>query len=104
MQRTQSSEIDIAAIHDVNSPCLWRDQVQREGIAHFSVGNMDKIWNLASQIKQRVHFNRCLRRTKIRPWKQRKTQIDSRAVERINSIGKFKSNILPRIKLPGAPD
>src|SRR5882672_9135693 len=42
MDHIESPEIDIAAIHDVNRSCLQGDQVQREGIAHFTVGNMDE--------------------------------------------------------------
>src|SRR5665811_877 len=42
MDRMESPEIDIAAIHDVNRSSLQGDQVQRKGIAHFTVGNMDK--------------------------------------------------------------
>ena len=54
MQRMKPCEIDVAAIHHVNGAGLPRDQIQRERIAHFAVGNMDKAWDWAAQIKQRV--------------------------------------------------
>jgi hypothetical protein len=70
MDHIESPEIDIAAIHDVNRSCLQGDQVQREGIAHFTVGNMDKTGDRPSQIEQRVHFDCRFGRAKIRPRKQ----------------------------------
>jgi len=44
-----------------------------------------------SQIEKRVHFDRRLGRTKIRPRKQRKAQINRRAVERVHSVGEIRS-------------
>src|SRR5712691_6243424 len=57
MDRIESPEIDIAAIHDVNRSSLQGDQVKRKGIAHFTVGNMDKTGDRPAQIEQRVHFD-----------------------------------------------
>src|ERR1022692_4048557 len=93
-QRMKPCEIDVAAIHHVNGAGLRRDQIQRERIAHFAVGNMDKAWDWAAQIKQRVHFDGCFRRTKIGPRKQRQTQIDRRAVERVNSVREIKPYVV----------
>src|SRR5664279_5646119 len=56
------------------------------------------------RIEQRVHFNRCLGRTKIGPRKQRKTQIDCRAVERIYGVGKVETNVVLQIKFTRALD
>src|SRR6266705_823896 len=55
MDRIKSPEIDIAPIHDVNRSSLQGDQVKRKGIAHFTVGNMDKTGDRPAQIEQRVH-------------------------------------------------
>ena len=38
----QSAKIDLAPIHDIDGSGLWRDQIQRQRIAHFAVGNVDK--------------------------------------------------------------
>jgi hypothetical protein len=94
MQRMKPCEIDVAAIHHVNGAGLRRDQIQRERIAHFAVGNMDKAWDWAAQIKQRVHFDGCFRRTKLGPRKQRQTQIDRRAVEHVNSVREIKAYVV----------
>src|SRR5271169_1131783 len=42
MNNIKSSEVDIAAIHDVDGPGLWRDEIESQGITHFTVRNMDK--------------------------------------------------------------
>src|SRR4030095_10578101 len=64
-QRTQSSKINIAAIHHVNGPSFRHDQIQRQRIAHFTVRNVDEARNGATQIKQRMQLDRCLGRTKM---------------------------------------
>src|SRR3984893_1180411 len=55
-------------------------------------------------IEKRVHFDRRLGRTKIRPRKQRKAQIDRRAVERVHSVGESDPEVLRRIKFARAAD
>src|SRR5271163_2056755 len=72
MNGIKSSEIDIAAIHDVDGPGLWRDEIESQGIAHFTVENMDKTRYWSAQIKQCVHFDRAFGGTKIGPRKQGK--------------------------------
>ena len=54
----------------------WRLSGARETSAFASASA--SCWDWAAQIKQRVHFDGCFRRTKIGPWKQRQTQIDRR--------------------------
>src|SRR5271154_1385017 len=65
MNGVKSPEIDIAAIHDVDGPGLWRDEIESQGIAHFTVGNMDKTRYRSAQIKQCVHFDRAFGGTKL---------------------------------------
>src|ERR1700730_16459712 len=65
---------------------------------------MDKTGDRPSQIEKRVHFDRRLGRTKIRPRKQRKAQIDRRAVERVHSVGESDPEVLRRIKFARAAD
>src|SRR5271170_3058503 len=60
MNGIKSPEIDIAAIHDVDGPGLWRDEIESQSIAHFTVVNMDKTRYRSTQIKQCVHFYRGL--------------------------------------------
>ena len=69
MQNVEPAKIDIAAIHDIDSSGLGRDQIKRKRVAHFSVGNMDETGYGTTQIKQRVHLDRRFCRTKIGPRK-----------------------------------
>ena len=104
MQRTQPSKINIAAIHHVNGPSFRHDQIQRQRIAHFTVRNVDEAGNGATQIKQRMQLDRRLGRTKMGPRKQRKAQIDCRAVERVNCIGQIKPDVIMNIECARAAD
>src|ERR1035437_2676070 len=65
---------------------------------------MNKTGDWATQVKQRVHFDRGLGRAKIRPRKQREAQINGRAVERINRIGQIKAERVIGIQPPRPPD
>src|ERR1700694_3604950 len=98
MDRKKSSEIDIAAIHDIDGAGLRNDQIQRQGIAHFAVRNVNETGDWATQIKERVHLYPSFGRAKIRPRKERQTQIDCRAVERIYSVRQVKANVVLQIK------
>ena len=46
------------------------DQVQRKGVVHFAVGNMDETGDRSSQIEQRVHFDSRIGRAEIRRRQQ----------------------------------
>src|ERR1700726_3917984 len=76
MDRIKSAEIDIAAIHDIDGAGLRNDQIQRQGIAHFTVRNVNETGDWATQIKERAHLYPSFGRAKIRPRKERQTQID----------------------------
>jgi hypothetical protein len=65
---------------------------------------MDETGDRSAQVEQRVHFDRRFCRTEIRPGKQRQTQIDGCAVERINRVGEIKANIVFDIKFACALD
>ena len=86
------------------APGLRYDQIQRQGIAHFTVGNVNETGDWATQIKERVHLYPSFGRAKIRPRKERKTQIDCRAVERIYSVRQVNANVVLQIKFACAFD
>src|SRR6202043_4013076 len=98
MNYIKSAEIDIAAIHDIDGTGLRYHQIQRQGIAHFTIRNVNETGDWATQIKERVHLYPSFGRAKIRPRKERKTQIDCRAVERIYSVRQVKANVVLQIK------
>jgi len=67
MEHVQSSKIDVATIHDIDGSGFRCDQIQCQRIAHFTVGNMDKAGDRATQVEQRMHFDGRLRASKIGP-------------------------------------
>src|SRR5204863_7964357 len=104
MKAVQSKKINVATIHHIDGSRLRCDQIQRQSITHFTVGNVDKTGDRAAQIEQRVHFDGCFGTTKISPGKQSETQIYSSAVERIDCVVKIKSDIVIGVKLARATD
>ena len=86
MQAIQASEIDIAAIHDVNHTGFRHQQVQRMHVVQLAIGDMDKAGNAAAQVEQRVHLDRRLGCAEMRPGKDRQTKIDGRRVERTHRV------------------
>jgi hypothetical protein len=49
--RIESGEIRVAAIHDVESACFQRNDVQNVDLVEFSVGDVDEAWDIAPQIQ-----------------------------------------------------
>src|SRR5215471_13754818 len=84
MQSVQTVEIDVTTIHDLDGARVGDEQIERMNIVEFTVGNMDKAWYVAPQVKQSMHLHRGFRRTKARPWKHRQTQINGRRVESVD--------------------
>ena len=80
MEDKEAFEIQIAAIHNVNGRGFGNQQIERVDIVQFPVGNVDKTWNIASHIQQRMHLDRRFGAAKRCPRKQRKTKVYRRRV------------------------
>src|SRR5712671_112488 len=104
MKCMQSAKIDIASIHYIDGSGLRCDQIQRQRIAHFTVGNVDKAGDGATQIEQCMHFDGSFGATKISPRKQSETQIYRSAVECMDCVVKIKPDIVIGIKIAGSTD
>jgi hypothetical protein len=104
MKHMQPSEIDVPTINDIDGSSLWCNQIQRQRITHFTVGNMDKTGDRTTQVEQRVHFDGRFRASEIGPRKQRKTQIDCGAVESIDRIIKIEPDVIGGIELARVGD
>ena len=89
MQHMQAGEIHVAPIHDVYGSGFGKQHIERMDIVQFAVGYVDKAWNVAAQVEERVHLHRCLGRSEMGPRKHRETQIDGGRVERIDSAGQI---------------
>ena len=84
MQVVESLEVEIAAIHDVIGAGYRNQMVQDVDIVQFSVGNQDEFGNVALEIQQRMQFDRPFGSAKLRPGKQRQTEVDGGGVQGVN--------------------
>src|SRR5215469_7261055 len=98
MQRVQSTKINVAAIHDVECARLRNKYVEHINIVKFSVADMDKTGDGATQIQQSVHLYRGLRRTEVRPREYGKTQVNRGGVWGVDGLLEIDTERLLRIK------
>ena len=94
LQNVKASEIDVAAIHDVDRTRLRHQQVEGMDVVQLAVGDVDEARNTAAQVEQRVHLHRRLGRAEVRPREDRQAQIDGRGIQRINRVRQFQAQVL----------
>ena len=82
----QAREVDVAAIHDVDSAGLKHQIVQERDIRTFSLGNSHDARDHASQIQLRMQFHRRVLPSITRPRKDGQTEVDDRGVERVHGV------------------
>ena len=100
MQGIESFEVQIPAIHDVDRSGFYHQNVEDFDVVQLAVGDMDEARDVAAQIEQRVHLDRCLGRAKRCPRKQRQAQIDGGGVERISGVLQLDAQAVAGVKLP----
>jgi hypothetical protein len=86
LKAEESGKIDIASIHDVVSARFDREVIESFDIVHFSVGNMDKTGNVATQIDQSMKLDSCFASAKLRPREEGQTKIDGGGIEGVNGL------------------
>lgn len=84
--RIQASEVEVAAIHDVEGPWLREQQVEDGDIVRGAVGQVNERGNVATQVEQRMEFHGRLALAEARRGKQRQAQVDHGRVEDIGSF------------------
>ena len=82
----ESFEIQIPAIHDIKGAWLGRQEIEHVHFVHLAVADMDKRWDSAAQIQQRVQLDCSLGFAKWRPIEQAQTKVDRRCIQRINRV------------------
>jgi len=85
-QSPQTLEIDIAAIHHVESPGLGDQLVEHVDFVPLAIADTNERRDIASQVQQRVQLDSGLGRTERRPRKNRKAQIDGGGVQSVNGV------------------
>src|SRR3989338_2779374 len=79
----QSAIINVAAIHDVAGTRFNRQCIKDIHIVYSAIGNVHKDRDISTKIKKCMEFHRALCLSKVRPAKDRETQINRRRIERV---------------------
>ena len=100
----ESGKVQVAAIHDVKSACLQGDYVQDVDFVEFSVGDVDKAWDIAPKIQQRMETDSPLCIPEACPWKDGQTQVDRRGIQGVNCVFEFHGQRFLLVEFPGDAD
>jgi len=99
-QAVKPSEIEIAAIHDVERTRFGNQNIEDADIVHFAVGNVNERGNVAAHIQQRVEFDGAFVAAEVSPRKQRQAQVDGGGIERVDRLVQFQSELVLTIQFP----
>jgi len=101
MKNIEPSEIEIAAVEDVETAGLGNEIIQNPDIVHFPVCNLDKRGDGTSQIEKGMELDGALSFAEDRPGEKGKTEVDCRGVEGVNGLLELQPEIVVGIKITG---
>ena len=104
MQVMQALEVQVSPVHDVEGSWLGDQEIADLHIVDFSVGNLDKSGNRASQIEEGVQLDGPLLFAESSPGKKGQAQIDRGGIERINGLIQLESKILAPVECARSVD
>ena len=78
MQAVEAGEVEIGAIHDVESPGFGQEQVYDVDIMSLAVGDVDEGGDMAAQVEQGMQLHRRLGFAEMGPREQGQAKIDGR--------------------------
>ena len=96
----EATEVDIAAVHDIEGPRFDEQLVEDFHIGCFGVGNVYNARNSATKVHQGMEFDRAFVPAESRPGKQRKTEVDDRGVEYIGGLREFHAEVVLGVQDP----
>ena len=85
-ETSQSSEVQITAIHYVDRAWLDRNLVEQVDLVHRTLCQSEKSRNRTPQIQERMQFDRGIGRTKMGPRKKTQTPLDDGCLESVNGL------------------
>jgi len=94
MHAVESFEIEIAAVHQVNSSGLPDQLIEDVDLVDLSARDDHHRGNTAAQIEQRVQFDCGLACAKLCTREKRQTQIDGGGVQGIQGVVEFEGSPL----------
>jgi len=104
MNSIQTSEVDIAAIHDIHSAGFDYEMIEDIDIVNASVSNDNHCGNTAPQIQKGMHLDRSLPFAEYCPREQGKTQIDCGGIQGIDCLIQFHAEAFVGIQSSCLPD
>jgi hypothetical protein len=61
-------KIQISSVHDVKAARFWNQFVEHVDIVQLAVADMNKSWDVATQIQKSMQFDGCFGLAKVSPW------------------------------------
>src|SRR3989338_3267934 len=89
IEAVEPLEVEVAAIHHVESAKLGKEHVEHVDVVQFAVGDVDETGDRPAQVEQRVQLHRRFGRAKLGPRKQRQAQVYGGGVQGINRLGQI---------------
>lgn len=74
------------SIHEVETASFRCQDIEYIDFVHLAIADMNKSWNIATQIEGRMHLDGSLGFAKLRPREHAQAQVDSGSVECINRL------------------
>ena len=100
-ENVKAGEIQIGSIQNIEGSG-FRDQiVEGVDIVDFPLGNLDKRWDVATQIEKRMQFDGSLAASKSGPGEKSKAKVDRGGVERISCLFQVDAEIVVGVKTSG---
>lgn len=90
--------------HDKERTRLGWQEVQHVDFVHLPVADVNKGWDIAPQIEQRVKFDCAVGATKVSPVEQAQIQIDARGIHCVDGVVDVLAQIDVAIELSGLFD
>ena len=86
IEGVEAIEVEIAAVHHVESTGFGDEQVENVDVVQPAFGDVDEAGDTATQVEQRMKLHRGFGLSKVRPREQRQAQTDHRGVERVDGF------------------
>lgn len=83
MYVVEASEVEIPAVHDIESIGMEGDCIQKVNIAHLAARHIKKRRNRAADIESKVEFESRFCGDIGRPRKEREAQLNTRGIDSI---------------------
>ncbi len=99
-----ASKIGEAPIHDVKAASFGYQDVEHIDLVHLAIADMNEGWNIAAQVKQRMHLNGSLGGTEACPGKDAQAQVNGRGIECVDRLFQLDSKAVAGVKFSGCLD